>query len=391
MTLRLSRRLPASLDENRISLAAAARSPLLDLTETNPTMVGLQLPEREILDALADRRSLRYHPSADGLPEARAAIARYYARLGVTISPDRLTLTASTSESYGHLFKLLCDPGDAVLVPQPSYPLFEHLAALEAVRPVAYPLRYHGGWFLPVEELARALAEERRARAILLVHPHNPTGAFVKRGELDRLVEVAAAFGLPLVCDEVFADYALAPDAERVPTLAGESRVVTFVLSGLSKPAALPQLKLGWIHLSGPAAELGAVASALQLINDTYLSASTPAQWAAAHLCDLIPSISAQLLSRVRDNRETLRRVISGSAIDLYPTEGGWSAILRVPAICSEEEWVLRLIGKGVLVHPGYFFELEGGCHLVVSLIADPALFAEGVARIAAEVAAFSA
>jgi aspartate/methionine/tyrosine aminotransferase len=386
-----SSRLPPSIEENRISAAlasASARGPICDLTETNPTAVGLDYPQEEILAALADPRALTYAPSPEGLFVARQAIAGYYTRFGAGVDPARLLLTASTSEGYAHLFKLLCDPGDAVMVPEPSYPLFEHLAGLDAVRAVPYPLRYHRGWFLDAEELARAIDDVPRARAILLVHPNNPTGSFMKRGEIDRVVELARGRGLALVSDEVFADYALAPDPERVPTLASESRVLTFVLSGLSKPAGLPQLKLGWIHTSGPAADVAAAEARLQLISDTYLSVATPVQWAAPRLLDLGDRVAAQILERVRENRERVARAVAGTAVDLLPAEGGWSAILRVPRTRSEEAWVLRLLEAGVYLHPGYFFDLPSDGHLVLSLICPPEQVAVGMAHLTAAVAA---
>jgi aspartate/methionine/tyrosine aminotransferase len=378
-----SSRLPPSIEENRISAALAramGRGPVCDLTETNPTVVGLDYPAQDILSALADPRALTYAPSPEGLLVARQAIAGYYTRFGARVDPERLTLTASTSEGYAHLFKLLCDPGDAVMIPEPSYPLFQHLAGLDAVRVIAYPLRYHRGWFLDAEELERAL--DPRARAILMVHPNNPTGSFTKRGELDRVARLAQSRGLALVSDEVFADYGFAPDADRVATLVGESRVLTFVLSGLSKPAGLPQVKLGWIHVSGPEAEVAAAQARLHLISDTYLSVATPVQWAAPRLIALADGLGAQIRDRVRQNRERVARAVAGTAIDLLTAEGGWSAILRVPRTRPEEEWVLRLLDEGVYLHPGYFFDLPAEGHLVISLICAPERVAHGIERL---------
>ena len=377
-----SSRLPASLAHNRISVAvdaARARRPLLDLTESNPTVVGLRYPSDAMLRALAAPAALRYEPTPRGLPSARAAVAAYYARHDVAVDPERITLTASTSEAYAWLFKLFCDPGDDVLVPQPSYPLFDQLAALESVRLVSYPLRYHGGWFVDVEEVRRALTP--RTRAILVVNPNNPTGSFLKRDELRALAALAAERDLPLISDEVFADYAFAPDGDRVTTLAGERGCLTFCLSGLSKLVGLPQLKLGWIVAGGPDATCAAALERLEHIADTYLSVAAPVQHAAPSLLPLVDDVGAQIAARVRQNRATLERALAGSAAQLYDAEGGWSAIVRLPSTSSEEEHVLALLDDGVLVHPGFFFDLPPTC-IVVSLLVAPATLDAALAAI---------
>jgi alanine-synthesizing transaminase len=394
-----SSRLPTSLAHNRISVAAdaaRARGPLHDLTESNPTVVGL--PELAaaapaILAALADPQVLTYEPTPHGLPAARAAVAAYYARHGVAIDPAHVTLTASTSEAYGWLFKLLCDPGDHVLVPTPSYPLFDHLAALESVRPVTYPLRYHGGWFLDIEEVRRALTP--RTRAILVVNPNNPTGSYLTREQADALSALAAERDLALISDEVFADYAFAPDAARVTTLArdaardsagdsaGDSAngALTFCLSGLSKLCGLPQLKLGWILTAGPAARRAEAEARLELIADTYLSVSAPVQHAAPSLLPLVDTVGAAILARVRANRRTIAAALAGSSAQLLDAEGGWSAIVRLPSTHTEEEWTLQLLDDGVLVHPGFFFDLPPTA-VVISLLIRPEILAPGVAAI---------
>jgi len=378
-----SSRLPSSLAPNRISLAVdAARArgvSLADLTETNPTVVGLDQPADAIRAALASPSALVYEPTPKGLPAARAAVAAYYARHGVTVDPERVTLTASTSEAYAWLFKLLCDPGDDVLVPQPSYPLFDHLAALESVRPVAYPLRYHGGWFLDIEEVRRALTP--RTRAILVVNPNNPTGSYLTRDEARALAALAAERDLALVSDEVFADYAWAPDPARQTTLAGDSPALTFCLSGLSKLVALPQLKLGWILTGGPPARVAEAEARLEHIADTYLSVAAPVQHAAPSLLALVDSVGAQILARVRENRATLAAAVRGSAAQLLDADGGWSTIVRLPATRTEEEWVLALLDDGVLVHPGFFFDLPPTT-VVMSLLIPPPILAAGVAAI---------
>jgi alanine-synthesizing transaminase len=377
-----SSRLPASLAHNRISVAAdaaRARGPLVDLTESNPTVVGLRYPADAILAALAAPAALTYEPTPRGLLAARVAIAAYYARHGVAVDAERITLTASTSEAYGWLFKLLCDPGDDVLVPQPSYPLFDQLAALESVRPVSYPLRYHGGWFVDVEEVRRALTG--RTRAILVVNPNNPTGSFLKRDEARALAALAAERDLALVSDEVFADYAFAADDTRVTTLAGEASALTFCLSGLSKLVGLPQLKLGWIVTGGPDARATEALERLEHIADTYLSVAAPVQHAAPSLLALVDDVGAQILARVRENRDTLVRALAGSPAQLFDAEGGWSAIVRLPSTRSEEEWTLLLLADGILVHPGFFFDLPPTC-IVVSLLVAPATLAAAVPAI---------
>ena len=377
-----SSRLPASLAHNRISIAvdaARARAQLIDLTESNPTVVGLRYPADAIRAALAAPAALTYEPTPKGLPAARAAVAAYYARHELAVGTERITLTASTSEAYSWLFKLLCDPGDDVLVPSPSYPLFDYLAALESVRPVPYPLRYHGGWFVDVEEVRRALTP--RTRAILVVNPNNPTGSFLKRDEAGALAALATERDLALISDEVFADYGFAPDPARVTTLAGESAALTFCLSGLSKLVGLPQLKLGWIVVGGPAARRAEAEARLELIADTYLSVAAPVQHAAPALLPLVDDVGAQIRARVRDNRALLVAALAGSSAQLLDAEGGWSAIVRLPATSSEEEWTLALLDDGVLVHPGFFFDLPPTT-IVISLLVAPAALAAAVPAI---------
>jgi alanine-synthesizing transaminase len=381
-----SRRLPLSLEPNRISRAVedarASGAPLCDLTETNPTSVGLRYPTDEILHALSDPKALIYEPTPHGLPAARRAVAAYYLRHAQTIDPAQLYLTASTSEAYAWLFKLLCDPGDQILVPQPSYPLFDLLAGLESVEVAPYPLRYHGGWYLDIEEVRRALTD--RTRAILVVNPNNPTGSYLTRDQLDGLAALCQERELALISDEVFADYGFAPNPARVTTLAGETRALTFVMSGLSKVVGLPQLKLGWIHVGGPPALRKQAAQRLELIADTYLSVAAPVQHAAARLLSLVDDVGAQIAARVRENRAVVAHAVAGTSLGLLDAEGGWTAILRVPKTRTEEEWVLLLLGAGVLVHPGFFFDLPDEAYLVVSLLVPPAVLSDGITRLVA-------
>ena len=377
-----SSRLAFPTGENRLAHAEARRRaaglPLLDLTTTNPTAVGLPYPARALAAALATPAVAEYHPSPFGLAEARAAVAADYARRGVTVAPEAIALTASSSESYALLFKLLCDPGAAVLVPRPSYPLFDYLARLEGIEPRPYPLVYDGRWRIDLGGLDR-----KGARALCLVSPNNPTGSFLHAEDLRAL-----GGELPLIADEVFADYAFAPGPGAVTSVAGAApEALTFCLGGLSKGAGLPQLKLGWIATVGPPALVREALARLELLCDTYLSVGTPVQLALPALLDLGAGIRALIAGRVQENRRALAAALAPDApATLLPAEGGWSAILRVPAVRSDEEWALRLVDEaGVLVQPGYLFDLDDvnlGTTMVLSLLTPPDLFAEGLRRI---------
>jgi alanine-synthesizing transaminase len=366
-----------------------AGMPVLDLTESNPTRAGLSYP-REIVEALADPRALAYDPQPCGSIESRAAVCRYYADRGEDVEPDRVLLTASTSEAYAYLFKLLANPGDEVLVPRPSYPLFEFLAAMESLRVAPYPVVYHGGrhggWSIDCEALAGAVTD--RTRAIILVNPNNPTGSFLKRDELRLLTGLCQTRGLALISDEVFADYAFAEDADRVRTLAGTTETLAFSMSGLSKVAGLPQMKLGWIVIAGPAAVRAEAQEKLELIADTYLSVGTPVQLAAARLLGLGQAVRVQIASRVHGNLDVLRAAVGAdSTCRVLAVEGGWCATLQVPRIRKEEEWALELLGEdNVLVQPGFFYDFESEAFLVLSLLTEPEIFQEGCRRLLARV-----
>jgi alanine-synthesizing transaminase len=367
-------RLSTLLDEKRRS-----SSRVLDLTESNPTRAGLGYPEAEILAALADASALRYQPSARGLKSARKAVAAYYRERGTQVPADNILLTASTSEAYAYLFKLLANPGDEILAPRPSYPLFEFLADLESVRIRQYPLRYDGVWHIDFDILGQAITD--RTRAIVVVNPNNPTGSFLKRAEHQRLEALAADRGLAILSDEVFRDYEFTKDRERVSTLAGQRTALTFSMSGLSKIAGLPQMKLGWIVTSGPRS--AEALDALELIADTYLSVSTPVQVALPQLLAASGGIMEQIRQRTALNLARLRETMLGSAATILRTEGGWYAVLQVPRTRTEEEWTLKLLGESdVLVQPGFFFDFESEAFLVLSLLPEHAAFAEGVARI---------
>ena len=387
-----SSRVPRELEPNRLTQvvqrARAAGRTLLDLTLTNPTAAGIEYPA-SILGALADRASGRYEPTPLGLPSARAAVAGDYARRGIAMDPERIVLTASTSEAYSVLFKLLCEPsGDAVLVPSPSYPLFDHLTRLDGVTPVAYRLEYHGRWTV---DLATVDTEwSVRVRAVLAVSPNNPTGSILDGAELDALAGRCAERNAALILDEVFADYPLSPVASGETSVAsGFSRTLdtpclTFRLGGLSKSAGLPQVKLGWIGVEGPDALVREALDRLELICDTYLSVATPVQIAAPRLIDAGASVRQRILDRVRANHESLRALAAAyPSVEVLHGEAGWSAVLRVASTRSEEEAVLDLIEKdGVLVHPGFFFDFPHEAFLVVSLLPEPPVFLEGIRRV---------
>jgi aspartate/methionine/tyrosine aminotransferase len=372
-------RLARSLAERR-----AAGAPIIDLTQSNPTRVAL--PEaRDLLAPLAADAGRRYEPLPFGLKEARAAVALDFARRGVGLDPERVVLHASTSEAYGFLFKLLCDPGDEVLVPRPGYPLFDFLAGLESVRVRSYALTHDGEWHLDAGAVADALTP--RTRAIVAVSPGNPTGAYLKRDELERLEALCAGRGLALVADEVFADYSFREDPRRAVSVARDSRALAFALGGLSKSCGLPQIKLAWTAVTGPEALRREALARLELVADTYLPVSTPVQVAAPALLARKGELQAPIRARLAENLDVLREALApGSPASLLAPEGGWSAVLRVPATCTEEDRALRLLERhGVLVHPGYFFDFPGEAYLVLSLLPPPSEFREGLARVLAD------
>jgi aspartate/methionine/tyrosine aminotransferase len=380
----ISSRLPKSLAPNAVSRALAATrksgAAILDLTETNPTTAGFTYP-KALLEPLSNERALEYDPLPLGLWSARAAVASDFRRRGIVISADRVALTSSTSEAYALLFKLLCDAGDAVLVPHPSYPLFEHLTQLESVTAIPYALEFHGSWRIDVDSIVSAATD--RVRAIMIVSPNNPTGSFLHRDDLDAVSALAAARGWAIIGDEVFADYPLDPAPAAASLLAGAD-VLTFSLGGLSKSAGLPQLKLGWIGVGGPSSKVDEALAAYEIIADTYLSVSTPVQIAAAELIEQGAAIRAQILDRVRRNLESLRTLAAAHpSAAVLPVEGGWSAVIQVPQLRSEEALVLELLDKDdVLVHPGYFFDFDREAFVIVSLLVDPAVFDRAIGRV---------
>ncbi len=372
------------LHPNRLARALAekkrAGARLLDLTESNPTRAGIEYPP-DILAAFDDPALLAYDPAPAGARRAREAVAAYYAMRGVRVEPERILLTASTSEAYAYLFKLLADPGEHVLVPRPSYPLFEFLAAMESIEVHPYPLAYHGGWSIDLDALEAAITP--RTRAVALVNPNNPTGSFVKRSEIDRLARICAARGIAIMSDEVFSDYAFAPDPQRVATLAGFDECLAFALSGLSKVAGLPQMKLGWIVVSGPAALRAEAMEKLEWIADTYLSVGTPVQCAAAGLLAAGERVQRRIRQRTAANLAHARAALAGSAANILEVEGGWYIAVQLPRIRSEEEWALELLERdNVQTQPGFFYDFESEAYLILSLLTAPAVFQEGIAKL---------
>lgn len=379
MSVPFSRRVPADLRPNRISETLRRLGPPpFDLTVSNPTLVGIAHPA-DLLAPLADPAGLAYRPDPRGLRSARVAVAAEYRRLGAEVDPDHLVLTASTSEAYAFLFKLLCEPGEAVLAPVPSYPLFEHLAAVEGVGVRPYRLEPEAGWRPDLAELAAAGDD---VRAAIVVHPNNPTGSWVDAADARALAELCARRGWALIADEVFLDY---PLGERLAaSFAEPSPALTFALGGLSKSVALPQLKLAWIAVGGPAALAAAARERLEFIADTFLSVGTPVQLALPALLAAGAPVRAAIAARCRANLAALRVAAAACpAVSVLPPDGGWSAAVRIPAVVGEEELVLALLERdGVSVQPGYFFDFPRDGYLVVSLLPPPAVFAAGADRL---------
>jgi len=376
---------------NDLSLALneARRSglALIDLTESNPTRAGLAYPESEILEALSLPASLQYQPEAFGLPEARESVADDFRSRGIPASADRLLLTASSSEAYAFLLDLLCDPGDSILVPQPSYPLFDDLARLECVRVRPYSLRYDGRWHADVQSVRDAI--DARTRAIFVVSPNNPTGSCLRRDELDAFEGLAMEHELAIVSDEVFEPYVWEDAPDRIPCVAAASRVLSFSLGGLSKAACLPQMKLGWILAGGPEAQVAQAMARLEMIADTFLSVGTPVQRGAAQLLRTAGVVRAQLCTRIRANLATIQRIVAPpSPLTAWHVEAGWYAVLRVPRVMTDEQWAVTLVREaGVVAHPGSFFGFESDGFLVLSLLPAEAVFSEGLGRMASCVA----
>jgi len=384
-----------NLQTNRLSEALAAHraagKPLIDLTISNPTECGFHYDEKAVLDALRQPAALNYEPNPRGLRPARVAVQKYYDERDASrgrVGLDDIFLTTSTSEAYSYVFRMLCDPGDEVLIPEPSYPLFEFLAELQDVQLRRYELVYDHGWQMDFHSLERAITP--RTRAVVVVNPNNPTGNYCKRVEMSWLNEVCAARGMAIVADEVFWDFGLKDEEKRPATMERESSVsfagndaaLTFTLSGISKICGLPQMKAAWVVVSGPEALQSEALGRLEVIADTYLSLNAPVQWALPKFLEMRRGFQEQLLARVRENLAELdRQLAQCGGTERMKVEAGWNAVLRVPATASDEDLALRLLSEqGVYVHPGHFYDFEREGHVVVGLITRCEEFAHGLA-----------
>ncbi|MBL8633831.1 MAG: pyridoxal phosphate-dependent aminotransferase [Myxococcales bacterium] len=399
MTVQFSSRLPWQGLTNRFTqLLGELRQrdvPLLDLVVSNPTRALPALYSASLLAPLSSPEALRYEPSPQGALDARLAIADYYHRRGLRIDPEHLVLCASTSEAYSWLFQLLCNPGDAVLFPEPSYPLLPFLGSLASVEIRPYPLRFDGRFHLSISALEHARSD--RTCALLSVSPNNPTGSYLRQHEAEALLSFCSDHDLALIVDEVFSDYAFADpcphegprllSCAELPSSLAQIPALRFVLSGFSKVLGLPQLKLGWILVAGPEPLRTEAQARLELIADTFLSVGTPVQLATPALLRARDHLFSGISRRISDSLQVLQTQLAGSAVTLLPVEGGWYATLRLPRLVSEEEWLIRLLcEEHMIVHPGYFFDFPDEAYVVVSLLSAPADLAEGCRRLLAKV-----
>lgn len=373
-----------NLSSNRLAQALAefraAGKKLLDLTASNPTTCGFRYDQAAILNSLTDANALKYEPDPHGLLQARKAVCEYYAERSECVSADDLFLTASTSEAYSFIFRLLCDPGDEILIPTPSYPLFEFLADLQDVKLVRYPLFYDHGWHIDFHSLEQAVTQ--RTRAVIVVHPNNPTGHFTKREEMAALNRLCYSGEMAIIADEVFLDFQI--EDGKAPSFSGNTEALSFTMSGLSKISGLPQMKLAWIVVSGPASKKEEALARLEVIADTYLSVSTPIQLAVPVLLTQRYNFQNSLMSRVRQNLAELDRQLEmQKSCTRLRVEAGWYIVLRIPAIRQDDELALKLLQEhGVYVHPGHFYDFPGDGSLVLSLITPESEFAEGLVKI---------
>ena len=375
-----------NLETNRLSAALAAHraagKPLIDLTLSNPTECGFRYDEEAILSALRNPSALQYEPNPRGLAVARSAVARYYAERAAIVSNDDIFLTTSTSEAYSYVFRTLCNPDDELLIPAPSYPLFEFLADIQDVRLARYALLYDHGWQIDFHALEQAITP--RTRGLIVVHPNNPTGHFAKPEEMRKLNEICAARGIAIIADEVFLDFAL--NEKQIATFAANSGALTFTMSGLSKICGLPQMKAAWLMVSGPEGWKTEALARLEVIADTYLSMSAPIQLAIPALLEQRHAFLKQVIARVNENLTELDKQLAGQkSCSRLEVEGGWNAVIRVPATRSDEELALELlVTRGVYVHPGHFYDFRSEGYLVVSLISPQGNFSQGLRHLLA-------
>ncbi len=356
--------------------------PVIDLSESNPTRVGIEYPRRKILQALQDPQVLYYTPSPLGLESARRSIADYYAERGARVDWQDIILTSSTSEAYSLIFKLLVEPGDEIWAPHPGYPLIEHLAQAEGIQARYYPLVYGEGWLADFGGIEAGLGP--RCRLFAAIHPNNPTGNYLKPGEWRWLSRTCLRRAIPLVCDEVFFDYPLETASEPIfHPLREDPEVPLFLLNGLSKTTGLPQMKLAWMVLRGPADFKQEALSRLEFLSDNLLSIGTPVQCAAPMLLEAGKSVRARIQTRLHQNLRHLQGTLKNSAADVLRVEGGWYAVLRLPQVASERDWVSDLLAHwDVWVHPGYFYGFQQDGFIVISLLPASDQFEQGVERI---------
>jgi len=354
----------------------------IDLTVSNPTLCGFRYLEPSLLQEFKNPQNLLYQPDAHGLLEARLSICAYYARRGAAISPDQIFITANTSEAYTFVFKLLADAGDQVLAPAPGYPLIEYLAGLNDLKLERYPLCDNGGWSTDLNALAGLMTAE--TKALMLVHPANPTGNYVAAEERAALVDLCARFSAPLISDEVFFDYAWNPQV-RPDSFASNNRTLTFTLSGISKILGLPQMKLSWIIVTGPETLRREACRRLEIISDTYLSAGTPNQNALPFWFSREETICGEIRSRVRENRTMLEKSLgTHTRVNLSKGAGGWTSVLELPEDKQDEAWALHFLEEfHTALHPGYLFDLPAEkSYLVVSLLVPPDRMHKGLGRL---------
>ncbi len=367
-----SNRITAAMEDLRRDGAV-----VLDLTESNPTRCGFAFPNERILNPLGSGDHLRYEPLPQGSVKAREAVSGYYRTKGFDVSVENIILTSSTSEAYSHLFRLLVNAGERVLFPRPSYPLFQFLGDLNDVHLDFYTLTYTDRWGMDFDQIRRNIRPD--TRALVLVNPNNPTGSFVAKKEKELLNALCREKNLPMICDEVFGDFPLDPTAQGV-SLVNNGDVLTFVLGGLSKTLGLPQMKLSWIILSGPAALVKAARERLEIIADTYLSVSAPVQNSLERWLPLKDQIQGEMKTRLERNLQFLKERVRGGPCRLFEPEGGWYSVLKIPATLSEEEWVLQFLQEDhVFVHPGYFFDFDDEAFIIVSLLPPEEVFQSGV------------
>lgn len=381
------------LKPNRIAKALEnlrrSKEPFFDLTESNPTRCNFTYPAKEILPALSSPVNMSYIPSAQGLLCAREAVFAYYQRKNVSTDPQKIFLTASTSEAYAFLFRLLGNPGDAVLFPRPSYPLFQFLVDLNDLLMKTYYLNYTGEWRPDLQELSAQISDD--VKAVVLVNPNNPTGSFFREDDLGKVKSLCRERCIPIICDEVFEDY-IFDESRHFSTLVGNKDNLTFILGGLSKTLVLPQMKLSWIIVDGPEDLVKKATARLEVIADTYLSVNTPSQNALKDWLAIQPKIQNEVILRIRENR-----IVAEEMASLYPecmclkADGGWYAVLKLPSFCKEEDFIVELIDQEkVFAHPGYFFDFKEEPYIVVSLLTPHEVFKEGLSRIMKRMQVFS-